>query len=321
MSRRLINRAGGTQLSTQASIQAPTSEPYQTPSFPLNEAARTKLGVLARDHATLSYQNQLKEVFRYLSASIYDLQSRLQYQREKLEKMRQVRQEKGTEKSPEEERLEIHVPELEREVAELTNKSETAVRNAIDQKVALEDNSAVLGELYTKAVMNGSSTQQPTEDEVDIPSAPSTLDTYRTEQTKQREAYASHPPSTRYAKDNDYIAFKKQWYDGLAGDEGPPLPDALKWFRADGTPVMGTTLEALGGYGDDSDDDIAVAREVLSNNCPLTLRVMDEPYSNRKCKHTFEKSAILDYLGHSGSKQCPQSGCSQVCPVLLLLLT
>ncbi|KJZ78605.1 hypothetical protein HIM_01996 [Hirsutella minnesotensis 3608] len=40
---------------------------------------------------------------------------------------------------------------------------------------------------------------------------------------------------------------------------------------------------------------------------------MEEPYSNVKCKHTFEKAAILDYLPARGGNavQCPQTGCSQ----------
>jgi hypothetical protein len=57
------------------------------------------------------------------------------------------------------------------------------------------------------------------------------------------------------------------------------------------------------------------------------LRYFEEPYSNNICPHTFEKSAIIDYVrnqgvaftqrGHtapSGPKRakCPQSGCEQV---------
>lgn len=84
---------------------------------------------------------------------------------------------------------------------------------------------------------------------------------------------------------------------------------------------------------DDSDEDIIVARASITLKCPLTVRYFVEPYSNRVCTHSFEKSAILDYIRQNSRMhqerdahgkdvgapkkrvECPQAGCSKVSQV------
>jgi hypothetical protein len=327
MSRRLFR--GGARVANQPTRSAPADDDadiaYEPLSFPLSETARNKLGELSRSRNTLAYQNQLKEVLRNLGHSVYDLNDRLQSQRGRLEAMRARREERGTEKTAEEERTEAHVVDLQRQVDELARKSEAAVRGAIDQRAQLEDNAAVLGDLYTRlATARGNEDADGTGEEEDSKQVPpeSAIDALRELKNEKLEAYQNMPPYERYSVDNDYAAFKKLWHDSLFGDDGVPLADPSRWFRPDGTPVLSTTAAsgpgngaATGesGEGDDSDEDLAIAREVLSLKCPLTLRPFEEPYSNHKCKHTFEKSAILDYLqGGRGNMQCPQTGCSEV---------
>ena len=328
MPRRLVNRSGGGGAAVQSASQTPAlgsdnaTVAYEPPSFPLSQAAINKLGDLSRNRDTLAYQNQIKDALRNLGHGVYDLQERLQAQRHRLEQLRTRRQERGLDKQAEEERLEKHIAKIEADVEALTQRSEEATRRTIDQRVALEDATAVLGEMYTTAMTNrraGPGAEE--EEDGQLPPAPSTLDALRDHRAHKTAEYEAISNYERYALDNDYVSFKKLWHDGLAGEDDAPLPDASQWFRADGTPVMGADARGTGGAGgDDSDDDLAVAREVLSLNCPLTLRPLDQPYSNRKCKHTFEKHAILDYLknGGRGEKECPQTGCSEVCIHLTL---
>lgn len=87
---------------------------------------------------------------------------------------------------------------------------------------------------------------------------------------------------------------------------------------------------------DDEEDDIQMTGVISSLKCPLTLRTFKEPYSNRVCKHTFEKSAILEFHKNNavsfvdpsqagrrgrnvpqGPKQlkCPAQGCDAVSDV------
>ncbi|KAL8304974.1 hypothetical protein RB600_008041 [Gaeumannomyces tritici] len=116
----------------------------------------------------------------------------------------------------------------------------------------------------------------------------------------------------KYGQNNDYVSLKKHWHDALHPDGTQNLPDAHRWFDSDGNPA----LPAAGGDGraegrDDDDDDLIVAGVSDSLKCPITLRGFEEPFSNNKCKHTFEKSAIVDMLtrGNGAPIACPVGGC------------
>ncbi|KAH6894276.1 zinc-finger of the MIZ type in Nse subunit-domain-containing protein [Thelonectria olida] len=298
MSRRLLNRSGHPAASSSSSTSTALPE-YQEPSCPLNDLGRRALGDLSNNRGTVVYQVHLKDSVRLIGSGVGDLHERLREQQTKLQNARARREEKGTEKTPEEERLEKHVEDLEHQVNSLTDKSEQAIRDLIDRQAELEDEGEILGDLHMRVA-------PPTED--GEPSGPSARDLFNKLRAEKELEYSNMTLHRRYALNNDYAHFKKVWHDSMAGEEGPPLPDASRWFRDD-KPVMRIQAEA---EDEDEDDDIAVAREVLSINCPLTLQPMNEPYSNRKCKHTFEKAAILDYLSMRGEKQCPQTGCSRM---------
>lgn len=330
---RLANRAA-------AATAARELPAYQPPACPLNNAARAALGDLSNNRGTVPYEAQLKESVRHLGLGVGDLHERLAAQQQRLAALRQRREAKGaTDKTREEERLEQHLQAFEADVDALTRRSEAALRGLVDMRSELDDEGVILGELYTAAATAPSAQQRRSsgaavkpedeggdddQDDADAAAVASTLDTLRELRAQKQAQYEKLSPYERYAQNNDYAGFKKLWHDAAAGEGGPPLPDASRWFRPDGQPVMDRPGrraavddgEAGDGDGDDDghddDDDVAVESEKLSLKCPLTLRVMDEPYSNVKCKHAFEKSAILDYLLSADSVQCPQTGCSQV---------
>ncbi|GJN71969.1 chromosomal organization and DNA repair protein Mms21 [Purpureocillium lilacinum] len=323
---RLVNRGNAA-----AASAVPDLPPYEPPSCPLNETARSALGQLSNNRGTVPYESQIKESIRGLGLGVGDVHERLFSQQQRLEGLRERRREKGiTDKSPEEERLEEHLASFEDEVDAVTRESEETLRGLIDMRNELEDEAVILGELYTTAATShaaiaaaaqerrGADLGPEDDDEEDDRKAepvPSTLNTLKELRTRKHADYSKLTPFQRYAKNNDYAGFKKLWHDAAAGDGGAPLPDASRWFRSNGQPVMdrpGTNnRRATAAPGEEDDDDVAVAREFVSFKCPLTLRDMEEPYSNVKCKHTFEKSAILDYLPRTGVVQCPQTGCSE----------
>lgn len=359
MPRHLLNRgrpsAAGSSPARGQPASTATLPEYQPPSCPLNNAGRRALGELSHNRGTQPYEKQLKDATRQLGLCVGDLHERLGAQQDRLRSLRERRREKGTDRTAEEERLEAHLAELEKDVDELTNESEESLRDVIDHQAELQDQTDILGDLYTDAATastaNVPSTGNPRrrdrdqagtgdsltavgkregegEEETPVP-VPSTRDIYLAARAQKQAEYEALTPHQRYALNNNYAAFKKIWHDAAAGENGPPLADASRWFRADGRPVMsrpgassahrGTTDAAADDADaadddddDDENDDIAVAREVISLNCPLTLRQMEEPYTHAKCKHTFEKSAIMEYLPARGNVQCPQSGCSQV---------
>ncbi|CAK7219275.1 hypothetical protein SBRCBS47491_003790 [Sporothrix bragantina] len=142
-------------------------------------------------------------------------------------------------------------------------------------------------------------------------------------------AYDQLSAHQKYGLNNDYIAFKQVWHYGMYPDNDVPLPEANHWFNAAGEPVKygpnrgddgnaGDDNNGAGANGgeDDEDDDLVVQREVISFKCPLSLVTMVDPYRSKACKHTFERSAILEYLRggppatRNQPKKCPQTGCS-----------
>ncbi|RDA91266.1 hypothetical protein CP533_0655 [Ophiocordyceps camponoti-saundersi (nom. inval.)] len=331
---RLVNRGKAYGATTTTTSTASTLPPYEPPSCELDQEASRKLSDLANNRGHSLYDAQVKECLRHLNLSVRDLNERLSDQLDRLSNLRSRRAQKGLDITDDEHRLSQHVTTFEADVDDLTRQSEAAVRDCIDRRLELEDEATILEKLANGSI--AASATQPDDDDDDddddndenkpSTSAPSTLKAFRQARSAKLAEQENH--YRRYALHNDYIAFKKSWHDAVAGKDGPPLPDASKWFRPDGQPVMktrpqGATNRSAGAADDDDevdendevevdddDDDVAIAREVISVNCPLTLRPMVEPYSNNKCKHTFEKSAIIDYLSGQTEVQCPQTGCS-----------
>lgn len=76
--------------------------------------------------------------------------------------------------------------------------------------------------------------------------------------------------------------------------------------------------------GDDSD--IEIEAENINIKCPITLLVMKEPVTSRKCPHSFEKDAIEDMIRHcslqiggSGSGRRNDGTPALKCPVCSLV--
>lgn len=147
----------------------------------------------------------------------------------------------------------------------------------------------------------------------------------------------------RYAENNEYKQFKQGIHEAAnQGDNAPPMPHARTWFpkengerAASGSRRrQNNTTDNTNNNDDDDDDDdddeIQIAGFTQNLRCPLTLQAFTEPYSNNKCKHTFEKSAIIEYINDQGTvfhppqqagqarraghrqAKCPQTGCDQV---------
>ena len=97
------------------------------------------------------------------------------------------------------------------------------------------------------------------------------------------------------------------------GLKGPNthVPAPRTWFAEDHQDDA-----SLDGPRDESEDDVIIESATMSFKCPLTLQTFQEPYSNDKCKHVYEKSAILGYINEHGiahaSQGQPRRGPKQV---------
>jgi len=253
--------------------------------------------------------------------------------------MAEKRRARGEEEKNEHElSLEEYVAELDAAITELTDSSEEALRWVIDCRAELEDQQVVL-----EKVMEGLNAQQPrpepkrpekrrrvskrhvgdeddedgedaeaqeeeevedtgTEAQPPLAGVKDLLDTARRSKTEEYEALSAHQ---RYAVNNDYIAFKRNWHDALHPEDQVPLPDPSTWFDEHGRPTKDVAANA------NEDDDLVVEREIIDLKCPLSLQKMKEPYSNHQCKHTFEKAAIVEFIqSNGGVAKCPV--CSKV---------
>ncbi|KAJ2738630.1 hypothetical protein GGI20_006247, partial [Coemansia sp. BCRC 34301] len=75
----------------------------------------------------------------------------------------------------------------------------------------------------------------------------------------------------------------------------------------------GEAMPALfgGGSGEASDEELVIAGTRKSYKCPITTVWLTDPVTSKKCKHSFSKQAVSDYLkAHRGEGPCPVGGCS-----------
>ncbi|SPO04839.1 uncharacterized protein DNG_07524 [Cephalotrichum gorgonifer] len=329
-----------------------SDEPIELPAYlpqacALNADAIVALRSLNQNLGTSKIDEHIRDSLSFLKAGTASLGATLQSSRYQVDNI-------GEKKEAEKARLEKEVAKLEDVAKDLTAEAEAAVRELIDLKGGVEDEKAAFenviqtsneawrqrdrerserrqerqqqalearenGEYGAPADgedANGAAAEDDLDDEEEQEEVQALSELIR--QVKERKAanYEEMSMYQRYALNNEYADFKRQWHNGLHGEDAV-LPDAKRWFSQDGRPVFNFG-GARGGDGDedeeglDGDTDLIVERETVSTRCPLSLQEMVEPYSNRKCRHTFEKTAILEYIGIQPRVTCPQSGCNAV---------
>lgn len=298
------------------------------------------------DSTRRNYEKHLSKSSTYLFESVGSINDVLFARKRSLAHMAEKRRTRGIDEKPEAEvALEEYVTQLEALITELTDSSEEALRQVIDCRAELEDQPAVL-----EAVVEGLNTQQPrpeprppkskkkapsrraagsdddedvdeasgdgtaqdgneptdeAEDAGDVAPIPGVKDLLKAARKGKLIEYSQLTPHQRYAINNDYISFKKNWHDALHPEDQIPLPDPSTWFDEHGRPTKGVVADA------DQDDDLVVEREIIDLKCPLSLQDMKEPYSNHRCRHTFEKTAIMEFIrSNNGVAKCPV--CSEV---------
>ncbi|KAK6956538.1 hypothetical protein Daesc_001816 [Daldinia eschscholtzii] len=286
-------------------VELPDYEPL---ACPLSAEAIRDLTQLSTSKDTRKYQEQLNKSIELLSASVRDLNDKYEERKESLKALQEKRA--GREEKTDRERAEEKaVLALKNEVPTLTNECNLAVQSVIDLKIELEDsNTALRGTAQkveaeaTQAARRRRGRSDDEDDEMEDVNIASPVDILQRAKERAADDYASKTPYEKYGTNNDYIGFKRMWHDAVYGRGNKPLPDATKWFSQNGGE----------DEGDDDDDDLIVAEEHLDIHCPLSMAVMKDPYTSTKCKHTFEKDSIVQFLrAQHGRARCPQTGCNK----------
>ncbi|KAI1810842.1 hypothetical protein GGS20DRAFT_150734 [Poronia punctata] len=293
---------------------------YEPPSCPLNDAARRALAELCTHNAdTRKYEEQLKKSVKSLTDSISEINDRHRERKEASKAKRSGRAQSAEEEEEDQVRSsqpkrddEDALHRLSEAVPQLSADCEAAVREVIDLRVELEDGRSAIQSTTRKVEFESANARnrdgQEGEDDVmgnTQPDIIGPLRILRTEKEKAAADYARRSLEERYARDNDYVGFKRLWWDAVHGAEGKPLPDASRWFREN----HANDEEEE----DEEDEDLVVAGEQVSIYCPLSMVVMDEPFTSTRCRHTFNKPAIVQFLRSQPNRtaQCPQTGCSR----------
>ncbi|KAK3381396.1 zinc-finger of the MIZ type in Nse subunit-domain-containing protein [Podospora didyma] len=325
--------------SNRGSGSATDLPPIEPPSHPINETGKRALAEISSNRETRKYEAHLAKSAGYLKDSVGIIQDALYTRRNQLKGLVEKRRANGaTERNDLELQLDGYTSRLTTEVDELTESSEAALRQVIDYRAELEDEKQVLDTVLEQVrgqrprpepqpqkrererkrkvakrraadsedddfdeddKVQEEDEEEDAPDVADVPPLVSVRELLKTARRSKASEYEALSAYQRYGKDNEYISFKKTWHDAQHPEDQVPLPDASTWFDQHGRPTTGAAAE-------EEDDDLVVEREIIDLKCPLSLQVLKEPYSNHKCTHTFEKSAIMDYLQTSGgTAQCP----------------
>jgi hypothetical protein len=347
--------------SVNRNVVSNTLPPYKKPSHPLDANAQMKLRDIYNHAAAKSLKDHQEMAIKVITDAAGKNYDQLR-EREQRVVRRRKKWEKG-ENLEQQDEEEQGLREMQDKVEEATKKLEESMRSMIDAGEAaqrIQDTLTWLRETapghirqqYETQLTQRQSqvhsqsqrrrTQRDNEDE-DMDSGgeegptpgPTPLtqariaingpsDLFQDRMEKKKNEYLSFSHTARYSKNNAYIGFKSMVHDAKYGDDGPPLPHPDNWFTESGSPAPGIT--ATEG-DDDDDDDIVVDKATVSTRCPITFQRFQEPFSSKKCPHSFEKTAILDMIRRSNTRvgigargekaiQCPVSGCDQVSIVM-----
>ncbi|EKD15282.1 uncharacterized protein L3040_001649 [Drepanopeziza brunnea f. sp. 'multigermtubi'] len=322
--------------------------PYEPPACPLSADAQQKLRDLQNPHVYAKYKSHIVGAIKVLTNATADVNDRYAVRKRALEINKGKRQRDGV---PDENRTEdeksnaMWTKQLGKKAPEETERAEAAVRELIDYGDELAMQEGIVKDVSMKiasaAVPRPVASRIPrppvgghdeNEDEEDEPEREiraeevenvSAVELLRKAKEDYANNYNSKSKTSRYASHNEYIGFKASVHDAQTQDSGAPAPPASTWFP-DEAPASGAgsrrrrnNLTDNTDNGDESDDDVVIASASEILKCPLTLRYFEEPYSNKKCKHTFEKQPILEYHRNNAIQfrgtekivKCPQTGC------------
>ncbi|GAB7357625.1 hypothetical protein MBLNU459_g0123t1 [Dothideomycetes sp. NU459] len=340
---------------------------YQTLMHPLTADARQKMARLVNDRRLDGLDNNIRDMIECLGENAYQINDTLRTGNDQLRKERarkRAREEQDEADTAQDERLhrmETSVQEMRTEIEKITQRIDDNTRKMIDGQNSINNVRSSLKEVAEEASVTAGT--QPTQrgqvrsqrrrrnnpdadedeeyDDFD-PTDPTNAESQSTQRhtsssasfkakvERKKERYQALTLSARYSSNNDYRALKSFVHDALHGEDGVPLAHERTWFNDGVVPAPGVTTRSNDAAGDESDDDIQIAKEKISTKCPLTLQEFADPVTSRKCPHSFEKEAIMGMInsptnvvrvGGSGARgsrdgqkavQCPVPGCANM---------
>jgi hypothetical protein len=303
-----------------------TQANYEPPIFTLNPKAQRALADLTRKHNLKLLDNKFEHARDAIQNSAAEINERLNNKEvagRKLRQRQQAAQNGDTDAAMA--AAEADLEQMRAKVESMTKRMEEGMRRMIDGRIAVEqmknsiasaaesaraEASTQASTLATRSQARrrrGGDDEDDEEDDYEVPTptdpdagtqaVASVSEGWMNKLDDQKIKYQNLSLGQRYAKDNDYITFKRIVHESRFPDGEVEMPHASAWFTASGAaPQPGVTGD---GGDEDSDDDIQIQRTKTSTKCPLTLQEFRDPVTSSKCKHSFEASAIMEMIQHS----------------------
>ncbi|KAK4055604.1 hypothetical protein OIV83_000150 [Microbotryomycetes sp. JL201] len=120
---------------------------------------------------------------------------------------------------------------------------------------------------------------------------------YKDPSTLALDEYRKKTSRQKYLDNAEYRSFRALIWENL--HEGYMVPDVRKF------------LPREEGDEEDDDDEVEVGGQIHDFRCPLTLQILQDPYTSKKCPHSFSGHAIREVLRH-GPQACPVAACDKV---------
>lgn len=291
----------------------------------LNDKAIRALTDLPRTYASdRRLQEHLRGAASLLCSTVSDINEAKLQRRDKHTRQNDRLQQKGEEPNDDDD-----VKEFESRVDSVTEKMDIAIRRIVDDRVWFENLSTVLKHVGDKSRTGPASQTQTTQRSTQLPTQDATprhreIDEDGNEigaDEDDEDAAPAGPPrpeeapnallaaaltasdarhsskslTDRYAHDNDYTGFYKALHDARHSNKpnAPIIPAPALWFgREEGRTTSAMSPDLLA----DEDTEIGVVAERISTKCPLTIQYFKDPVTSDVCHHSYERSAILDFL-------------------------
>ncbi|KAA1477547.1 hypothetical protein DENSPDRAFT_844708 [Dentipellis sp. KUC8613] len=127
------------------------------------------------------------------------------------------------------------------------------------------------------------------------------VELYKEGVQERTQKYKKKTTRQRYAKNDQYVAFKQGIYEVQNPDKAMP-------------PVIELLPKENGDASDDDDDEVQVGGVTQDLKCPITLTVLIDPVTCEICNHSFSAEAIKTMLGINKftKKRCPAAGCNKM---------
>ncbi|KAF8073814.1 hypothetical protein FPV67DRAFT_769004 [Lyophyllum atratum] len=112
-----------------------------------------------------------------------------------------------------------------------------------------------------------------------------------------KEEYTKKTTRQKYAKSEEYAAFRNNIYEVQHPDKAmPPITEFIPKEDGDDS---------------DDDDDLEMGGVSQNYNCPITLTLLINPVTSQVCKHSFSHDAIMQSFRGSAPIKCPAAGCNK----------